>query len=159
MHVVGVEGAVLDRVGGVADLLEIALRELIGVDDEVCPAGQVLEIGLERSRVHRDEHIGRVARSHDVVVSEVQLERRDTRQGPGRCPDLGREVGQRREIVSETCCLRGEAITGELHAVTGVAGEANDNPAEFHDLLGHVDTFSARSWGLHGLRRMRSGRY
>ena len=57
---------------------------------------------------------------------------------PGGRPDLGREVGQRRQVVAERRGLGGEPVTGELHAVAGVAGEADDHPVELLDLLGHT---------------------
>ena len=52
-----------------------------------------------------------------------------------RCPDLGREVRQRRQVVAERRGLLGEAVAGELHAVAGVAGEADDHAVELLDLL------------------------
>jgi hypothetical protein len=84
------------------------------------PAGR--EVGLERGRVHRHEDVRGVARRQDVVVGEVQLERGDARQRARGRADLGREVGQRREVVAEGGRLRGEAVAGQLHAVTGVTG-------------------------------------
>ena len=62
VHVPGLQRAVLERVRGVADLGEVALGELVGVDDDRRAAGQVAQVGLERGRVHRHEHVGRVAR-------------------------------------------------------------------------------------------------
>ena len=86
---------------GVADLRQVALGELVGVGDDVGAARQVAEVGLERGRVHRDEHVGRVAGGEDVVVGEVQLEARHARQGACGGADLGGEVGQRRQVVAE----------------------------------------------------------
>ena len=51
-------------------------------------------------------------------------------QRAGRRPDLGRELGQRGEVVAEQRARAGEAIAGQLHAVAGVAGEADDDPVE-----------------------------
>src|SRR3712207_7690020 len=42
-------------------------------------AGQVAEVGLEGRRVHGHEDVRGVARRHDVVVGEVQLEGADAR--------------------------------------------------------------------------------
>jgi hypothetical protein len=130
---------VLERVGGVADLGEVALGELVGVDDQHAARGQVGDVGLERGRVHRHEHVGAVAGGEDVVVREVQLERRHAGQGAGGCADLGGEVRQRREVVAERGGLGGEAVTGELHAVAGVTRETDDHPVLLHD-LGAVDS-------------------
>ena len=72
----------------------------------------------------------------DVVVGEVDLEPRDARQRAGRRADLGRKVGERREVVPEDRGLAREAVAGELHAVARVAGEADDDPFELLDRLG-----------------------
>src|SRR3712207_8923964 len=61
----------------------------------------------------RSEDVRGVARRHDVVVGEVQLEGADARQGPRGSPDLGREVRQRREVVAEGRRLAGEAVAGQ----------------------------------------------
>src|SRR5690606_148674 len=72
-------------------------------------------------------------RGENVVVGEMDLERRDTGDRALRRTDLGREVGQRRQVVAEGGGLRGEPITGQLHAVAGVAGEPDDDPVELLD--------------------------
>ena len=50
--------------------------------------------------------------------------------GPGRGADLRREVRHGRQVVAEHGADVGEAIAGELHAVAGVAGEADDDVFE-----------------------------
>ena len=70
----------LQRVGLVADLREVALGELVGVGDDQAAARQVGDVGLQRRGVHRDEHVGTVARGQDVVVGDLDLERRDAGQ-------------------------------------------------------------------------------
>jgi hypothetical protein len=94
--------------------------------------------GLERSGVHGDEDVGAVARGEDVVVGEVDLERRDTRKGALGGPDLGGEVGQCRQVVAERRRLLGEPVAGELHAVARVTGEPDDHPVDLLDLFGHA---------------------
>jgi hypothetical protein len=42
-------------------------------------------------------------------------------------PDLGGEVGQRRDVVAEERRLGRELRAGELHTVAGVAREADDD--------------------------------
>ena len=79
VHLVAVERAVLDRVRLVARLLQVAVGERVGVDDQRAALRQVAEVRLQRRRVHRDEHVGPVARREDVVVGEVQLEAGDAR--------------------------------------------------------------------------------
>ena len=140
VHLVAVQRAVLQRVGGVADLGQRARGELVGVDDDRAAARDVLEVRLQRRRVHRHQHVRRVAGGEDVVVGEVQLERGHAGQGPGGGPDLGGEVGQRRQVVAERRGLGGEPVTGELHPVAGVAGETDDDPVDLLNLLGHGRT-------------------
>src|SRR5260221_9480989 len=74
MQLVAVQRAVFKRVGVVADLGQVPPGELVGVGDDVGAARQVIEVGLERGRVHGDQHVGGVARGEDVVVGEVKLE-------------------------------------------------------------------------------------
>ena len=69
----------------------------------------------------------------DVARGEVDLERRDAGERAGRRADLGREVGQRREVVAEHRGRVGEAAAGELHPVAGVAREADHDPLALFD--------------------------
>jgi hypothetical protein len=77
VHLVGVEAAVVAGVCGVADLREVALGELVAVEDDHGTTRQVAQVRLERGRVHRDEDVGSVAGGEHVVVGEMQLEARD----------------------------------------------------------------------------------
>ena len=103
------ERPVLERARRVPRLLEVAVRESVGVDDDRPALGEIAEVDLERRRVHRDEHVRLVARRQDVVVREVHLEAGNARQRPGRRADLRREVGQGREVVAEDRGLAREA--------------------------------------------------
>lgn len=115
------ERVVLERIRVVPDLRQVPLRELVGVDDEDAAVRQVDDVRLERGGVHRDENVGTVAGRQDVVVGEVQLERRHTGQRALWCADLGGEVGLRGEVVAERRRFRREPVSSELHTVTGVA--------------------------------------
>jgi hypothetical protein len=98
-----------------------------------------------RGRVHRDQDVGRVARREDVVVGEMQLEARDAGQSACRGPDFRREIRLGGQVVAEDRGLLGEPVSRELHAVTRVAGEPDDDVIELLDLLGHSwKTSSAR---------------
>jgi hypothetical protein len=122
----------LERIGLVADLREVALGELVGVGDHQAAAGQVGDVGLQRCRVHRDEDIGTVACGQDVVVGDLDLERRDAGQSACWCPDLGGVIGLCGKVIAEQGGLGGEPVAGQLHAVARVACEPNDN---FFELL------------------------
>ena len=140
------ERVVLQRVGGVAGLGEVPGGEVVGVDDDRGALGQVAQVRAQRGRVHRHQDVGGVAGGQDVVVREVDLERRDTRQRALGGADLGGEVGQRREVVAERGRLLGEPVAGELHAVAGVAGEPDDHPIQLLDLLGHHAPLPSMFW-------------
>ena len=138
VHVVVGERAVLERVRLVAGLLQVALLERVGVDDQRAALGQVLHVRAQRGRVHRHEHVRRVAGREDVVVGEVELEAGDARERACRRADLGREVGQRREVVPHHRGLAREAVAGELHPVARVAREADDHALELLDGFCHA---------------------
>ena len=123
---------------GVAGLGQVAVGEVVGVHDDRRALGQVGQVRLERGRVHRDQHVGGVARGEDVVVGEVHLERRDAGQRALGRADLGGEVRQRHQVVAERRRLLGEPVSGQLHPVAGVAREPDDDPIDLLDLLGHV---------------------
>jgi len=129
------ECAVLERVRLVARLLEVPVVERVRVHDHGAALGEVAQVDFERCRVHRDEHARLIAGREDVVVREVDLESRDAGQRARRCADLRGKVGQRREVVPEDRSLAREAIAGELHPVTGVAGEPDHDPFEVLDRL------------------------
>ena len=118
MHLVRLERPVRQGVHLVADLRHVATGELGGVDDEHPTLGHVADVRLQCGRIHTDEHLRCVAGSLHVVVGELELEGRDAGQGPARCPDLRGEVRQRRDVIAQCRALGGEAVTGQLHAVT-----------------------------------------
>ena len=128
VHLVGVEAAVLHRVRLVAGLPQVVVAEAVLVDDHRAAGLDRVDIRLEGRRVHRHEHVGAVARRADVARGEVDLEGRDAVQGAGGGPDLGREVGQRGQVVAHQRGRVGEASPGQLHAIARIAGESNDDP-------------------------------
>ena len=135
-HRVAVEGAVFEWVGLVSGLGQVALVEGVGVDDHGPARLQQRQVGLQRGRVHGHQNRGGVAGSSDVVVRDVDLERRDAGQCAGRGPDLCRELRQRGQVVAEQGAGRGEPVPGELHPVAGVTGETKDDPVGLADLAG-----------------------
>ena len=149
VHVVLLKGVVLKRAALIADLGQVPLSELIGVDDQVAAPGQVLDVGFQGGRVHRDEHVRRVPRREDIVVGELQLETRNACQSACRGPDFGWEIRHGGQVIPEDGCLLGEPVSGELHAVTRIAGEPDNDVIELLDLLGH-------SWKTSSARRSRA---
>jgi hypothetical protein len=138
VHVELVQPTVLDRVAGPAHPGQRPGGEVVRVHDQRRALGQVAQVRLQRGRVHRHQDVGTIARGEDVVVGEMQLEARDAGERALRRADLSREVREGREVVAEDRCLLGEAVPGELHAVAGVTGDADDDVVELFDALGHA---------------------
>ena len=126
-----VKRAVLQRVVGVAGLLEVGAGEGVVVDDQEAAADQGVEVGLERGGVHRDERVGLVAGGEDLMLGEGNLEGADAGQGSGRGADFGGEVGEGAEVVAEEGGGVGEAVAGELHTVPRVTCEADGDALAF----------------------------
>ena len=85
---------------------------------------------LEGGWVHGDQDVGVVPGGEDVVVGNVDLERGHPGDRPGRRPYLGREVGQRGQVVAEKTGTGRETVPDELHPVTGVTGEPDDDAVQ-----------------------------
>ena len=69
-----IERSVLERVRPEARLGDVAVGEGIGVEHDGAALGHVAKMHLERRRVHRHQNVRRIARRHDVVGREVDLE-------------------------------------------------------------------------------------
>jgi hypothetical protein len=67
----------------------------------------------------------------------MELETRYAGEGACRGPDFGGEIRLGRQIIAEDRRLLGEPVPGELHAVTRVTREPDDDVIELLDLLGH----------------------
>ncbi len=80
---IALERAVLQRIGGVAGLVQIAGGEGVGIDDKDAARFEILQIGFQRRRVHGDEGIEEIARRMDVAAAEMNLEAGDARKGAG----------------------------------------------------------------------------
>ena len=121
------EAVVLERIGLVMRLVEVALGERAGVGNHQ-PAGlQRRDIGLQRRRVHRHKHIGRITRSVDFAAAEIDLEGRDAEQRALRRADFGGEIGERGQVIAGQRGRQGELPTRQLHAIAGIAGEAHND--------------------------------
>jgi hypothetical protein len=121
------EAAVLERVLVVLRLFKVALVELAGVRDDQAAGLQLADVGLQRGRVHRHQHVGRVARGFDLGRSEIDLERGNAEQRALRRADFGRKVRERRQIVARQRGRQRELTAGKLHPVAGIAREAHDD--------------------------------
>ena len=121
------EAAVLERVLLVAGLGEVARGELAFVGDDQPAIAERVGVHLQRGRVHRDQHVGLVARGVDGGRAEVDLEGADPEGRALRRADFRREIGEGRQVVSGERGRKRELAAGQLHAVAAVAGEADDD--------------------------------
>ena len=121
------EAAVLERVGVIAGLGEVARGEFALVGDDQPAFAQVADVGLQRRRVHRDQHVGLVAGGVDRARAEIDLEGGDAEGRALRRADFGREIGEGGEVVAGQRGRQGELPAGQLHAVAAVAGKADDD--------------------------------
>jgi len=135
---------IVQRVLRVAGLVEIALLEGRGVDDQQAAGLEVAKMHLERSRIHRHQAVETVARRVHALAAELQLEAGDAEQRAGRGADLGGEVRQRGDVIARPRRLGGELLARQLHAIAGVSGEAD------HGALKLAPRFGP----LHGRRRL-----
>lgn len=116
---------------GVAALGEIAFGELVFVDDDDATGFDLVDVDLESSGVHGDHGVDAIAGGVDVVFRELDLEARDAEGCSLWCSDLGGEVWEGCEVVSEDCCGIGELAARELHSIAGVAAESDDDGIEW----------------------------
>ncbi len=124
-----VELVAAERAGVVARLLQVALAEGSGVDDQGARGPEVGHVHLEGGRVQRHQYVELVAGRAHPLAAELDLEGGDAEGGADRCADLRRKVREGGEIGAAQGGFLGEAAAGELHAVAAVAGEADDQRA------------------------------
>ena len=143
------QAAVLERIGGVLGLFQVALVELARVGDDQAAGLQRADIHLQSRRVHRHQHIRRIARGGDLGAAEVDLERRDAEQGALRCTDLRRKVRERRQIVPRQRRRERELPPGQLHPVARIACKPHHNrfrlPADLRRVQIPCATFGINS--------------
>src|SRR6202022_4962284 len=104
---------------------------------------QVGQMYLKSGGGHRHQRVRRVARRVDLVRGELHLVAGDACHRARGGADLGGKIGEGGEVVAVQRDLAGELGAGELHAVAGIAGEADDRVLEIAGRLG------ARFGGAH----------
>ena len=121
-----VERMIFQRIRGHLRLAQIVFLEAVGIDDQDPVGLQVRDIDLQRRGIHGDQHVDGVARSEHVVGRKVQLVAADAGQRAGRSANLRGVVRERGDVVAVKRDRIGELAAGDLHAVAGVPGEADD---------------------------------
>ncbi len=125
-----VQRRVLDRVLRIAGAVEVLLLEGARVQDEEPALLQVREMHLQGGGVHRHQTVQAVPRGVHPPAPELELEARHAEERAGGRADLGREVGERRDVVAGPSGLARELLTGQLHAVARIPGEAHDRAVQ-----------------------------
>ena len=117
--------SVLQRVGVVSRLLQFALLERVGVDDDDAVLRHAGQIGPQRRRVEGDEHIRLISGRVDILRGELDLEPRHAGKRARRRADLGGKIRERRKVVADDGARVRELSSGDLHAIAGVPGESD----------------------------------
>ena len=133
--IVALELLILEGVRFIAGLVEILRAEVVHVRDDDAAALQIADARLERGGVHRHQNVHGVARGMDVPAREIDLEPAHSCEGSDRRAYLGGKVGERAQIVPGDGRRVREPVSGELHPVAGIAGEAYRHRFEFNKLL------------------------
>ena len=118
--------SVVDGVGGIAGHLHVLGSERAGVHDQRAFCAQIAQVGLQRGRVHRHQHIGLIARRVDLAAGEVELESRNSRQRAGRSANLGGIVlAASRGSLPASAVARVNSVPVSCMPSPGVAAKAN----------------------------------
>ena len=92
-----------------------------------------------------------IAGGANVEVGEMRLKAGHAGDGALRRANLGRKVRQGGEVVAQLGGVGGEPVTGQLHAVAGVAGESDQDPVDLAKLA-HAGCSLPRSFSYTHLR-------
>ena len=126
------EAAILNRVGRIFGFIKITLRKLAGIGNNQTALTQRADVGFERRRVHRHQHIRLIACGINRRRTEVDLERRHTEQGAKWRTDFCREIGERRKVVARKCRRQSKLTTGQLHPVATIACKTDNNRLAYY---------------------------
>jgi hypothetical protein len=122
---IGTERTVLERACRVACFLTFFGKKRVGVHNQPSAGLQIAKMGLQGGGIHDKQRVQRIAWLVDAVLAEVNLESGNARQRAGGRPNLRRQIGQREDGVPVNCRGVCELGADQLHAVAGIAGEAN----------------------------------
>ena len=134
-------------------LAQVGIGKGVAIHDQDAVHLQIFDVRLERGRVHRHEHVHRVARREHVARRELNLESADARESSRGSSNFGGIVGEGSEVISVQRYCTGELTPCDLHSVARVSAKAEN---------GFVDDFAlvhADDWvrnGSHGFVRLQS---
>lgn len=127
MNFVIAQAAIFERVTVVVGLFEVAAGKVVGVDNNFAAGLQVREIGFEGGRIHRHQHLGRVAGGQDVGAGKINLEAAHSGQGAGWGANFSRKVRHGADIIAKNSSRVAELSPGQLHSVARVAGKTDND--------------------------------
>jgi hypothetical protein len=125
-HAELVERVVFQRIRGDMRLAQIGFLETVGIDDQDSVGLQVGEIYLQRRGIHGHQNVHGIARGVDFAGRKIQLEAADSGNRAGWGANFGGKVGERGDVVAVDRDRIRKLAAGNLHAVAGIAGEADD---------------------------------
>ncbi|MCY1171163.1 hypothetical protein D9M73_112660 [compost metagenome] len=121
------EATIGERIGGVLCLGEVAFAKFAFVGDDQATGLQLANVHLQRRRVHRDQHVGRIASRVHSGRPEIDLEGGDAEQRALRRANFCGEIGEGREIVAGKRGGQRELPPGQLHPIARIARKPDDN--------------------------------
>jgi hypothetical protein len=127
---VGVESAVLQGVGVVARPVEVSLGERVLVDENRAALRHAVAVHLQRGGVHGHQHVDLLAGGAHLAGPKLDLKRAHAEGGAGRGADLGRVVGEGRQVVAGMSGGAGKLRPRQLHAVPRVSREQHRGVAD-----------------------------
>ena len=134
------ERVVFERVRRQSRHAQVFFRKRVLVHDDRPAVPQEFQIRNERGRVHRHQDVAGIPGREDIHAAELDLEPAHAVGCPRGSADLGRVVGERAQIVPQRRDRVRELRPGELHAVSGIAREADRHFIKSLDLLCHDRT-------------------
>ena len=136
-------------------LAEVDLGELVLVDDDDSARLDVADVGLEPGGIHRHQGVDRIAGGVDIGAGELHLKAGYAVSRASGSADLSRKIREGGDIVTEERRRVGELAAGELHAVAGVAAEADGHSAKRFGSYAPVGGRGVRGHQLHNLSKRR----
>lgn len=138
---------ILKRVCVIIGLGEVAGGKFARVRNDQSTSLEINNVGLECCRIHRDEHVRRITCGFDRIGTEVDLKGRYAEKRSLRRANLGRKVGEGREIISGERRRQRELPASKLHSVPRIASKADDDRFGGHFTGGRLVSFGSFLYG------------
>ncbi len=121
-----VQRMVFEGIGSHLRLAQVGFLKAVGIDDEDAVGLQVRDIDLQSRGIHGNQDIYGVPRRVHVAGGKMELVTAYARQSSGRGANLCGEIRKGSDIITIQRHGIGELAAGNLHAVAGVPGEADN---------------------------------